>query len=146
MSLRTAQTVLLTLLLAACTSIDLGGSDAQQVLRTDEERRIAALNGDSAVLERLIAGDATLIYGDGTTETKTSLLAQIRARQLRWTKLEYDAPQVRIYGDAAILSGIAHSSTNNGPEHVVYVTRVYVRRRGLWRLVLSQTTRKAGSP
>lgn len=144
--LRTARMLLVTFALAACTSINLSGSDAQQVLRTDEERRIAQLNSNIAVLDRIIADDATLIYGDGTTETKSSLLAQIRAGSLRWTKSEYEPPQVRMYGDVGIVTGRARSSTNNGPVHVVYVTRVYARRHGAWRLVASQTTRMAGSP
>ena len=138
--------LLVMLALAACTSVNLSGSEAQQILRTDEERRVAQLNSDVGVLDRVIADDATLIYGDGTTETKASLLAQIRAGSLRWTKSEYDPPQVRIYGDVGIVTGRARSSTNNGPVHVVYVTRVYARRSGEWRLVASQTTRMAGSP
>lgn len=138
--------LLITFALAACTSINLSGSAAQQVLRTDEERRVAQLNGDIGVLDSVIADDATLVYGDGSTETKASLLAQIRAGSLRWTKIEYDPPQVRIYGDVGIVTGGARSSTNNGPVHVVYVTRVYARRRGAWRLIASQTTRMARSP
>ena len=144
--LRKARRLMITLLLSACTSINLSGSEAQQVLRTDEERRVAQLNSNIPALDRVIADDATLVYGDGTTETKASLLAQIRAGKLRWTKFEYDPPQVRIYGDVAIVTGGARSSTNNGPVHIIYVTRVYARRMGAWRLIASQTTRMAGSP
>ena len=144
--LRKAQMLLLTLLLTGCTSINLSGSEAQQVLRTDEERRLAQLKGDTRLLDRLIADDATLIYGDGTTETKASLLAKIRLGTLRWTKTEYDLPQVRIYGEVGIVTGRARSSTNDGPMHLVYVTRVYARRRTGWRLIASQTTRMDGAP
>jgi ketosteroid isomerase-like protein len=135
-----------TLLLAACAPVGLTGSAADQVLRTDEARRTATLEGDVALLDRLIADDATLVYGDGTTETKASLLAEIRSGKLRWTKLEYDRAGVRVYGDVVILTGVAHSRTNGGPEHTVYVTRIYARQRGSWRLIASQTTRTAGSP
>ena len=131
--------------LASCASIQ-SGSEAQQVLRTDEQRRVAQLNGNAAVLDRIIADDATLIYGDGTTETKRSLLAKIRAGTLRWAKFEYEPAQVRLYHDVAIVTGGARSSTNNGPEHIIYVTRIYARQHGSWRLVASQTTRIAGSP
>lgn len=142
----TGQTLLLTLLLTGCTSINPAGSEAQQVLRIDEQRRVAQLNGDTAALDRLIADDATLIYGDGTTETKASLLAQIRAGTLRWTKSEYEPAQVRLGRDVAIVTSLGRSSTNNGPVHTTYVTRVYARQHGYWRLILNQTTRKAGSP
>jgi hypothetical protein len=138
--------LLLAFVLTGCTSINLSGSEVQQVLRTDEQRRFALLNGDIVVLDRLIADDATLVYGDGTTETKASLLAQIRTGTLRWTKLEYDPPQLRIYGDVAVVTGISRSSTNGAPVHTVYVTRIYARQRGYWRLIASQTTRMAVSP
>ena len=140
-----AQTLLLAIVLASCTSINLPGSEAQEVLRIDEQRRIATLNADAALLDLLIADDATLIYGDGTTETKASHLAKVRSGKLRWTKFEYDPARVRIHGDIAVLTGIGRSSINGGPEHTVYVTRVYTRQRGRWRLVESQTTRTEGA-
>lgn len=140
-----AQTLPLSIVLASCTSINLPGSEAQQVLRIDEQRRIATLNADAPLLDRLIADDATLIYGDGTTETKASFLAQVRSGKLHWTKFEYDPARVRVYGDVAVVTGIGRSSINGGPEHTVYVTRVYTRQRGRWRLVASQTTRMKDS-
>lgn len=136
--------ILSTLLLAGCMTV--GGSlrDQEQVVRVDQQRRTALLTGDPVALDHVIADDATLFYGDGTTDTKASLIAAIRAG-VRWTKYEYRPTRIRFFGGVAILTGVAVTSVDSGPEHRILVTSVNARKAGKWQLVANQATRDSGA-
>jgi ketosteroid isomerase-like protein len=116
----------------------------QQVLAVDEARRVAMLHGDIKALDGVIADDATIVWGDGTVDDKTSTLALFRSGRLRYEQLDYHNTRVRIYGDTALVTGngrVQAQADRRALQHLVLVTRVYVRQQGRWRLVASQTTR-----
>ena len=129
---------------------DMAGNKAQQVLATDEARRVATLHNDIKTLDSLLAEDVTIVWGDGTTDNKTSALALFRSGKLHYSQLEYDNTCVRVYGESAIVTGDARvqaESDDPPPKHsiryLVRTTRVYVRKAGRWRMVAIQTTRVA---
>jgi ketosteroid isomerase-like protein len=121
----------------------------QQVLTADEARRLAMLHGDIAALDALLADDVTIFWGDGTADDKASTLALFRSGRLRYSQLEYYNTRVRAYGQTAVVTGQAHVKARSDEHTLAYLvrqTRVYVCRKGRWRLVASQTTRVAPVP
>jgi ketosteroid isomerase-like protein len=58
---------------------------------------------------------------------------------------EYEDTKVRVYGDAAVVTGLARVKYRDEQqvlqEHAAHVIRVYARRQSRWLLVASQTTR-----
>jgi ketosteroid isomerase-like protein len=129
---------------------EVAGEDAQQVLAADEARRVAMLYNDIKALDSLLDEDVTIVWGDGTTDNKTSTLAMFRSGKLHYSQLKYENTCVRLYGESAIVTGNARvqaESDDPPPKHsiryLVRTTRVYVRKAGRWRMVASQTTRVA---
>jgi ketosteroid isomerase-like protein len=118
----------------------------QQVLAVDEARRLAMLHGDVTALDSLLAEDVTIFWGDGTADDKASTLALFRSGRLRYAQLDYDSTRVRVYGQTAIVTGQAHIRAQSDEHALAYLvrqTRIYVRQKGRWCLVASQTTRVA---
>lgn len=102
------------------------------------------LHGDVAGLESLVADDATIFWGDGTADSKASMLELIRSRKLRYVQLDYEETRVRIYGNSAVVTGLALIqllTDEHSPKTLTRLTRVYVQEQRQWRLVASQTTR-----
>ncbi len=119
---------------------------AQQVLMADEARRVALLKSDFTALDSLLSDDATIIWGDGTADNKSSMVELLRSGKLRYAQLEYYDTRVRVYGVTAIVTGdgrVQAKSDQHAISYLVRVTRVYVLQDGRWRMVASQTTRVA---
>lgn len=60
-----------------------------------------------ALCGALLADDATVVWGDGTTDNKPSTLELFRSGRVRYEQLDYDNNQVRMFGDIAIVTGDA---------------------------------------
>jgi ketosteroid isomerase-like protein len=57
----------------------------------------------------------------------------------RWKKVEIRDQRVRVYGDTAVSTYVRHIQVEGGEGDLV-LTNVWVRRSGMWQLVLSQAT------
>ena len=120
-----------------------------QVLAVDEARRRAMLEGDVAALDRILANDVTIFWGDGTEDNKISTLELFRSRRLRYDQLEYFNTRVRLFGETAVLTGEARIKAAGDGHTISYLvrsTRVYVNQNVRWVLVANQTTRVRSLP
>jgi len=102
------------------------------------------LEGDVAALDRILAEDVTIFWGDGTEDNKPSTLELFRSRRLRYDQLEYFNTRVRLFGQTAVLTGEASVKAARDGQTISYLvrsTRVYVNQNGRWELVANQTTR-----
>ena len=78
-----------------------------EVLQIEERRRAAMSAGDAAALEALSHDDLVYVHGSAAVDTKQSWIAAIGSGRTRYKQMQYDAVEVRILGDAALLTGRA---------------------------------------
>jgi len=136
---------LLFILQAAVLSGATDSSRASEVLRTDESRVKAILQGDAAALERLYADELVYIHANGRIDTKAGYLASLRSGGLTYVSLEYSpAPQVQITGDTAVVTGRATIEVKNRAgqltKRVLTTTTIYARTSSGWKIVSYQGT------
>ena len=113
------------------------------VRAVEMSRRQALLAADTAALSRMLAPDFVEISRLGTVRTRADNIRDIASGALHLTSVAYDSLTVRVYGDVAILTGIAdNTGTMRGFPFSgkVRYTRVFVRRDGRWQAVLMQQT------
>ena len=136
---------LATLLVTAqATRLAAQGPNLEDSVRALESQRAQALlKADTVALSQLLADDFVEISRLGMLRTKADNMREIASGALRLTSVRYDSLSVRIYGDVAVLQGIAdNTGTFRGFPFTgkIRYTRVFVRRDGRWRAVAMQQT------
>jgi ketosteroid isomerase-like protein len=131
-----------------CTSIAAqaatSGSAAEDSVRAVEQARAQALlKADTVALSRMVADEFVEISRLGQVRTRADNIRDIASGDLRLTAVRYDSMTVHLYGDVAVLRGIADNTGTfrgfpfNGK---IRYTRVFVRRDGRWQAVAMQQT------
>jgi len=129
----------LLLLMSATASAQVEDS----VRALEASRREALLAGDTVALSRLLAPDFMEISRLGTVRTRVDNIRDLASGTLHLTSIKYDSLNVRIYGDVAVLTGIAdNTGTMRGFPFAgkIRYTRIFVRKDGRWQAVLMQQT------
>src|SRR5437870_13527108 len=125
------------------------GTEAD-VLERAEEWRKAELQGDVAVLDRLLAADFLGIGPRGFVLNKEAWLGRHSSGDFKYLSMEQRDPVLRKYTDSAILLVTEESkSTYKGqPVSVgaLRATYTFVRLRGSWRLSGVQYSPIQGAP
>jgi uncharacterized protein DUF4440 len=120
------------------------GSTPEDSVRAAEVARAHALLGaDTTALSRLVADEFIEISRLGQIRTKADNISDIGSGDLRLQTVRYDSLVVRIYGDVAVLRGIADNTGvfRGFPfSGRIRYTRVFVRRDGRWQAVAMQQT------
>jgi len=116
----------------------------QQVRRLEREWLDAYEQLDAAAMTRIVADDFTIVFPDGSGQSKADILAMLeRGRTSKRPRPRFTTEEVqaRAYGDTVILSGrvITHTKQADGTEarEVSRYTDTYVRRDGRWQVVAS---------
>src|SRR5690349_5649471 len=127
-------TLLLSLLLTADADIH----------ALEKQWNDARAHADIATLDKMLDDGWTVTHANGTTDTKAKYLADLKsgARTFSGDVTESDVT-VRFYGDTAVVAGSSESSvTLNGQRQggSLHFTRVYVKRNGVWKMVVSHAT------
>ena len=149
---------IITALALVCATMSLSGMaqtpskagsdhhDAEQtILRLEQEGREATLKNDLEANDRLLADNWININPDGSVTTKARLMELIKTSTFKIMAIENDEVMVRVYGDAAVVTGRSTSKrAGQGAGEVVTrqvrFTRVYARRQGRWQVVSAQNT------
>ncbi|HZP47820.1 MAG TPA: nuclear transport factor 2 family protein [Vicinamibacterales bacterium] len=131
-------------LCAAVLLLTIADGPAAAVLAVERQWNDARAHADVATLDRILLDDWTVTHANGTTDSKTTYLADLKsgARTFGGDVTERDVT-VRFFGDTAIVAGSSESAvTLNGQRQggSLHFTRVYVRRNGAWRMAVSQAT------
>ena len=134
----------LLLALAVPTAWAQTASPVQQVRQLEREWLDAYEKRDSAAMQRIVADDFTIVFPDGSSQTKTDILAMLergRAGDHPGPRFTTEDVQARAYGDTVILSGrvITHRKGPDGIEsrQESRYTDTYVRLDGRWQVVAS---------
>jgi ketosteroid isomerase-like protein len=118
---------------------------AEAVLAADARRRAANVAKDVATLEQLLTPDFTYTHNTGFREGREPYLARIRNAQVDYVAMDRLDAKVRVYGDVAVVDGLASMTYRNppgGPEHTVRTlyTAVWVLQAGQWRIAAYAST------
>ncbi len=112
-------------------------------VRAAHARWFAGILGDRAVLEQVLAPDVTLRFPGGNNMPREGFVGLLRSGELSYLSADHRDTTVRVYGDAAVVTGATtlgyRLGSKTDSERLAY-TAVYVRRQGIWVLVAWQST------
>jgi uncharacterized protein (TIGR02246 family) len=126
-----------------------GAAAVEEVRQVEARRYDAMVRGDLAALGELLAEDLTYTHSHGGVETKEQFLANLESGALRYRSISTDAVAIRVYGEAAVVTGAAVLEVTVGGREVTAPARftaVYARADGRWRLVAWQSTARPAAP
>jgi len=126
----------------------LGSARAQdateQLKKLEMDRAAAVVKGDVALLDKHTSDDYVLITMNGKTSDKAQMLDAFKSGQSKLTADDLSDLKVRVYGNAAVVTGKADVKGTLGGQDAtgqVLFTRVYVKKAGRWQSVSFQQTR-----
>ncbi|MCA1566047.1 MAG: nuclear transport factor 2 family protein [Acidobacteria bacterium] len=118
-------------------------SKVEQELKNLERQWEEALTRrDGTALDRLMAEDYVLTTVRGEVVNKARVLEEIKSANVT-AKVQNTDTAVRLYGDAAVVTGLVLISGRFNEQDVSTQSRymkVYVKRRGRWQVVAAQAT------
>ena len=103
----------------------------------------AVVSNDPRAVGEFVTDDWTLIAADGAVMTKASFVGVMASGELVHDGMTLGSPVVRLYGDVAIVSGVATSTgAYRGQRFATHErsTDVFIWNNGRWRCVLTQLT------
>lgn len=115
----------------------------ESVRAAETARGQALMSADTVALSRLVADEFVEITRFGTLRGKADNMRDVSSGDLKLATVKYDSLDVHIYGDVAVLRGIAD---NTGAFHgmpfagKIRYTRVFVWRDKRWQAVSMQQT------
>jgi ketosteroid isomerase-like protein len=116
--------------------------DEQTLLQLERDWCTTTVKGDKTGLGRILADEYSGVGARGIKATKADALAQLTASPTTVCN-DFDI-KVRLYGDTAVVTGTGvRSGTYQGKPFAdlrMYWTDTWVRRKGQWQCVASQST------
>ena len=125
-------------------------ADAKEVAKLSKQMTDALVKGDMAFVDGVMADDWMIIVGNGSVGDKSQLLKDVKDGTLKYEALDKSEMKVRVYGEAAVVTGRAQARIKVKGQEVGGIdrfTEVYARQGGKWRCVsmhVSRTTAQAG--
>ena len=115
----------------------------QELIQIERDWCAAVMKKDAAALARILADDYTSVGSRGITSTKADELANLKGADSTGNCVDSNL-KVRIYGDAAVVTGLAtRSGTYKGvafKDRQFLWTDTFIRKDGRWQCVASQGT------
>jgi ketosteroid isomerase-like protein len=133
----------LILLIGAAMNAQASPTAKDEVLAAEAAWSHALAINDVRGIDAYTSDDWVIIGAEGTTTTKAAFLAVTASGDLVHDQMTLDPDMVRVYGDTAILSGVARSGgTWKGQRFATHErsTDVFVKQNGRWRCVFTQLT------
>ena len=112
--------------------------DQEELLKLEKAWNDAHVNGDADALDKLWADELVVTVPEMPVFDKVSSMKIWRSGHMKFTKYETSDVKVRVFGDAAIMTGRvlrARKMKDKDVEDDWRFTKVYVRRDGKWQVV-----------
>ncbi len=134
--------VLMTFALAALARDDSGATSA--ILKAEAVLCRAFERGDAVTLGRGLDARFTLTSSRGEVTDRAQNLAEVAKRDPAYEVFRNHEQKVRLYGDAAIVTGITTVKGHSGADAFAadfQYTDTWIRRDGHWLLAASHASR-----
>ena len=118
--------------------------DEREIRRVEAELCKAFEDGDAKTLRKDLDATFTLTNSRGEISDFAQNLEEVAAREPRYEVFRNHDQNVRLYGDAAIVTGITTVKGRSKGEPFAadfQFTDTYVRRKGHWLLAASHASR-----
>lgn len=120
------------------------GKDEKQLAELQQTLAKAWVGGDRATIERIIAPDWSGTGPDGRVTDRARVLADVFETRVHTIhRVEIDDVKVRVFADAAVVTGRTHGAgAVQGSAYDVFIrfTDTFVRRDGRWQAVASHAS------
>lgn len=134
------------LLLGGATGLQAqpGQADADAV-KAAELRRFEVTTGkDYTTLATLLGDDLVYTHSSAAVDSKASFLESLTSGRVTYKAIKPTDLQVRVFGDLAIIHGVAAMNVDANGQAIVNTLRftdVWARRDGRWQMIAWQSTR-----
>lgn len=115
----------------------------QDILALEDKRYAAMTAQDAATLAQLLHDDLVYTHSSAVIDTKDSYVEGIRSGKFRYSKIERSEEKVRVYGDAALVTGRAaiEVAVDGKPKSLrLRYLNVWVKQPSGWKFVAWQST------
>jgi len=115
----------------------------EEILEVEKGFVDAIARNDSKAIEQFVTDDWIIVNADAGIIDKERFLEVIESSTLTHDMMETDETRVRVYGDSAVVTGVARSKGKfMGHEFPTHErsTDFFVKLDGQWRCVLTQLT------
>lgn len=108
--------------------------DEQELLRLQEVWCRAEVEKDTAALRRILADDFAIVTSEGDVITRAQMM---HSDEHTLTSLTARDLKVQLYGDTALLRGIAAWTEPGGKSSEIVFTDTWLKRDGRWQCIIS---------
>jgi Domain of unknown function (DUF4440) len=117
--------------------------DAASARATILERFEAALHGDTATLDSILADDLDYCTFRGDCETKAQYLGEVKSGRLKYVSIAPTVSKVKLFADSAVVTGLANvTAVRDGKEQTIHISwaGVLAWRDARWQLTTWTST------
>jgi ketosteroid isomerase-like protein len=135
--------VVATALIQDPTGMPRGSADAMELSRLENVWNEAHVRGDADALDRLWADDFVVTVPDMPVMTKSEVIKVWRSGQMKFQRYQTSDTRIRVYDDAAVITGRLQRTRNFKGRDVDddwRFTKVCIRRGGRWQVVSWQAS------
>ena len=126
-----------------CAQNDLGDKE-QEVINAQAARFSAMIQADDEKLDKLLSDDLSYSHTTGWTETKAEFLSTVNSGKLNYLSMSSKDLNVRIYGNLAVLTGLADVKIIHSRGQAEFTIRfLEVQRKSdtTWQLIAWQSVK-----
>jgi uncharacterized protein (TIGR02246 family) len=118
---------------------------AEAVKAAEKAWASATAAGNEATLKQVLADDLTYTHSTGETDSKAAFIDNLKTGVRKYHKVNHESMDVRLYGNAAVLTATAQVETSQkggsvNAAHLRFI-HVWVLQNGRWQLVAHQSLR-----
>ncbi|WP_170304227.1 nuclear transport factor 2 family protein [Duganella radicis] len=116
---------------------------AQDILNLEQQRCTAMMGADVPLLSQLFADDMVWIHASAKVDGKAGVLNTIGSGKTKYLAIDCSDQQVRLYGETAIVGGVADMKLESAGEVRSLKNRYtihWLKQAGGWQVVNWQST------